>query len=87
MKEITREIKVNTYVFAKFNEEMQPVEIDKLVTAKRYGPRILQKMGDARGKVCIKTETVEKTYSLPVDEFIAAAEAYARSAVEAETIV
>ena len=69
MKNITRTITSYKYTFVKMNDDLTISDMKEVICAEKMGPRTLAAYME--GYVMAKATTVEETYTMPLETFIA----------------
>lgn len=74
MKNITRTITRYKYIFVKMNDGLNISDMKEVICAEKMGPRTsadYMESNGMEGYVMAKVTTVEETYTMPLETFIA----------------
>lgn len=74
MKNITRTITSYKHIFVKMNDDMSISDMKEVICAEKMGPRtsaVYVESNGMEGYVMAKVTTVEETYTMPLETFIA----------------
>lgn len=74
MKNIVRTITSYKHTFVKMNDDLTISDMKEVICAEKMGPRtsgVYMKSNGMEGYVMAKVTTVEETYTMPLETFIA----------------
>lgn len=74
MKNITRTIARYKHTFVKMNDDLSISDMKEVICAEKMGPRtsaVYMESNGMEGYVMAKVTTVEETYTMPLETFIA----------------